>query len=51
MRPRSVKKLQNTLSRQFNVADADAVVKSLVERGVLEIVEERVVWRQPSEDR
>ena len=45
--PGSLKKLQNTLVNQFNVADADAAIRSLSERGVLEIAGSRVVWRLP----
>ena len=47
MAPGSVKKLQNTLVTQFNVADAEKVMKSLAERGVLEVGGNRVVWQKP----
>ena len=50
MAPGSVKKLQNTLATQFNVADAEKVMKSLAERGVLVVGGNRVVWRQPAAD-
>lgn len=46
MAPGSVKKLQNTLVKQFGVVDAEKVVKSLEERGMLEVSGSRVVWRQ-----
>lgn len=47
MAPGSVKKLQNTLATQFNVADTEKVMKSLAERGVLEVGGNRVVWQKP----
>ena len=47
MAPGSVKKLQNTLATQFNVADAEKVMKSLAERGVLEVGGNRVIWQKP----
>ena len=50
MAPGSVKKLQNTLATQFNVADAEKVMKSLAERGVLEVGGNRVVWQKPDAD-
>ena len=50
MAPGSVKKLQNTLATQFNVADAEKVMKSLAERGVLVVGGNRVVWQKPDAD-
>lgn len=46
MMPGSLKKLQNTLVTQFNVADADAAIRSLSAGGVFEIAGNRVIWRQ-----
>ena len=50
MAPGSVKKLQNTLATQFNVADAEKVMKSLAELGVLVVGGNRVVWQKPDAD-
>ena len=50
MAPGSVKKLQNTLATQFNVADAEKGMKSLAERGVLVVGGNRVVWQKPDAD-
>ncbi|MBQ6327455.1 MAG: hypothetical protein IJI35_00440 [Kiritimatiellae bacterium] len=47
MAPGSVKKLQNTLATQFNVADAEKVMKTLAEHGVLEVGGNRVIWQRP----
>ena len=44
MAPGSVKKLQNTLVSQFRVADPQAVVRTLVETGVLRLENNHVVW-------
>ena len=50
MAPGSVKKLQNTLATQFNVADVEKVMKSLAERGILVVGGNRVVWQKPDAD-
>ena len=42
--PRSVRKLQNTLSSQFSVADPAAALKDLQTRGVLSVDGDHVVW-------
>lgn len=44
MAPGSVRKLNNTLSTQFHVEDAEAEVKALESRGVLKIDREHVEW-------
>ena len=46
MAPGSVKKLQNTLTTQFKVADAAATVTALEAKGVLSLDREHVVWAQ-----
>ena len=43
--PGSVRKLANTLATQFNVACSDDAVKDLVDRGVIAVEQERVVWK------
>ena len=45
MAPGSKKKLLNTLAAQFKVADAEAVVGSLVEKGVIALDQDKVIWR------
>lgn len=47
MAPRTVKKLHNTIMTQFKAANAEAVVATLVSRGVLAIDGTRVNWLEP----
>ena len=43
--PRSLRKFANTLSSQFGVADAEAAVKLLVARDLLQVEQERIIWK------
>ena len=44
LRPRSVRKLINTLASQFKVEDGETQVKALVEHGVISIDQDHVIW-------
>ncbi len=49
MAPGSVRKLANTLNKQFNVSDPDALIKHLEATGVIAVVEHgHVNWLPPS---
>ena len=44
MRPKSLKKLQNTLQSQFKVEDVDSAIEALAANGVFTLEQERVLW-------
>ena len=47
MRPKSLKKLQNTLQSQFKIEDAASAVEALAANGVFTLEQERVIWPVP----
>lgn len=42
--PKSLKKLKNTISSQFNIEDTDGAVEALAKAGVFTLDAERVIW-------
>ena len=44
MRPKSLKKLQNTLQSQFKVEDVASAIEALAANGVFTLEQERVLW-------
>lgn len=42
--PKSLKKLKNTISSQFNIEDTDGAVEALAKAGVFTLDTERVIW-------
>ena len=47
MRPKSLKKLQNTLQSQFKVEDVASAIEALAANGVFTLEQERVLWPTP----
>lgn len=46
--PKTLKKLKNTISSQFNIEDIDGAVEALKIAGVLTLEAERVIWPEQS---
>jgi len=46
MAPGSTRKLANTLLSQFKVTDAEGVIAALVDRGLVALDQDHVVWTQ-----
>ena len=47
MRPKSLKKLQNTLQSQFKVEDVASAIEALAANAVFTLEQERVLWSTP----
>lgn len=47
MRPKSLKKLQNTLQSQFKVEDVASAIEALAANAVFTLEQERVLWPTP----